>query len=1065
MLPDLRESRARELYRRLPEVYRVRDWDAAVERVGDVPVRSGQVLPELEALLSLVADDIGRLRGHIGELWDDFFIETCAEWVVPYLADLLGVQLAFNAAQRNRVDVKNTIEWRRRKGILSMLADLSGDITGWGAGAAEFFENLGWAQHLNHVKRDHFQAPDLRDPFRLSQLDTAADPWLHAVDVRQPRGSVGRYGIKTIGLFLSRLTAYPLRGGTPVTVDLTGERYTFDPLGRDRPLFDSRDRQPIGPLEFARDPYGFFGDPAAFSVRQHGILIATDRPEPAPTEPVALWTGFGPERPGDTTQLGGLRLMEPERFETPMRRFVITVRWGTDFTAAPLGSLESFSGVVTPGVAASGDGSLLLSLELDAGSDIALFPATVLAVRNDRAIPMVSDSRDSRYRDALYVHLPEVLLRPGEHLPLYVGDDGSTLYARRAPPHIGAADVHPQDAFSGTVVDRTLLARAALGQCFPGRRFQYSLEPTGVVDLHRMTGLRLADEGLFVDAPGKHGARGFVIEARLLDGQTRTTRLIGRLATTTVALLPAFQYLPEAPVAAHPGERLVLKIVPATTTDTLFPLTDLIVTDRAGRALLVALPQMEFITFPAPVWLLFDTAGASYYASSDFGHDTALGRPERDGAFHFDPQLPSGGLARRSPGQVLPIPDRVPIQQRVPVYANLCHWDHPKPRPPRPGELAVDPTRGRFLFAPGEGAPIPLGGGARGLQVDFHEGFAGDVGALTYDRYASLAAPDNPQPTRYVSSSGDADRAAPVYGSVAAALLAAVDGDVIQIEDSATYAHTTSLSIPAGVERLVIQAANRQRPCLRFSGGGGVSVDHAMRALRLNGLLISGAPLTIADASEVTLIELVACTFDPTVAGGLAVVATGGTDPTSQISLCRCVAGGLQLGQGVAEVIVADSILDRRGDVAIGGLAGHEARARVHLERTTVWGQGVMHQLYGSECLLVDQFTVTDQQEGCLRYSRFQLGSRLPRRFQCVPSSTGAGVDPVAPVFNSRRFGRAQYGQLHLVCPTRIRQGAEDGAEVGALHLALAALREKNLGVKLDEYLPVGLTPALIYVS
>jgi hypothetical protein len=36
---------------------------------------------------------------------------------------------------------------------------------------------------------------------------------------------------------------------------------------------------------------------------------------------------------------------------------------------------------------------------------------------------------------------------------------------------------------------------------------------------------------------------------------------------------------------------------------------------------------------------------------------------------------------------------------------------------------------------------------------------------------------------------------------------------------------------------------------------------------------------------------------------------------------------------------------------------------------------------------------------------------------------------------------------------------------MGAFHGALAALREKNLGVKLDEYLPVGLTPAIIYTT
>ncbi len=287
---------------------------------------------------------------------------------------------------------------------------------------------------------------------------------------------------------------------------------------------------------------------------------------------------------------------------------------------------------------------------------------------------------------------------------------------------------------------------------------------------------------------------------------------------------------------------------------------------------------------------------------------------------------------------------------------------------------------------------------------------------------------------------------------------AAQDGDVIQIEDSATYEHTSALTISGGgTPRLVIQAANRQRPCLRFSGGG-LAVTGPIEALRLNGLLLSGGEIEISNASVLKLLELVACTLDP-IANPVSLIAREGSlppTPVAQISLCRCVTGGLQLGGGVAEVVVADSIIDRRGGIAIGDLLGNEAHARAHLERTTVWGQGLLHQLYGSECLFVDQFLVGDQQDGCLRYSRYQVGSELPRRFQCV--STDAA-------FNSRRLGRPSYGQLHLVSPAAVRSGAEDGAEMGAFHGALASLREKNLGVKVDEYLPVSLSPALIYVT
>jgi hypothetical protein len=32
------------------------------------------------------------IRGDVDGLYDDWFVETCAEWVLPYIGDLLGVQ-------------------------------------------------------------------------------------------------------------------------------------------------------------------------------------------------------------------------------------------------------------------------------------------------------------------------------------------------------------------------------------------------------------------------------------------------------------------------------------------------------------------------------------------------------------------------------------------------------------------------------------------------------------------------------------------------------------------------------------------------------------------------------------------------------------------------------------------------------------------------------------------------------------------------------------------------------------------------------------------------------------
>jgi hypothetical protein len=47
----------------------------------------------------------------------------------------------------------------------------------------------------------------------------------------------------------------------------------------------------------------------------------------------------------------------------------------------------------------------------------------------------------------------------------------------------------------------------------------------------------------------------------------------------------------------------------------------------------------------------------------------------------------------------------------------------------------------------------------------------------------------------------------------------------------------------------------------------------------------------------------------------------------------------------------------------------------------------------------------------------------------------------------------------------RIRRGADDGGEMGAFHFLLAPLRESDLSLRLQEYLPVGLSAGFVYNS
>jgi hypothetical protein len=220
---------APRFYELLPAIYRVRDAEQ-----GD----------PLKALLAVIADEAGALEENLDQLYDDQFIETCADWVVPYIGDLIGVRALHGVVPQvssPRAEVANTIRLRRRKGTAAVLEELARDVTGWPARVVEFFEGLGWTQFMNHtrVRPPRGGWLDLRDHDaceRIAYAHGTFDPTAHTVDVRRIASGRGRYNIPNVGLFLWRLQAYPITRGTARAVGLN--RFTFNPVGLDSQLFN-----------------------------------------------------------------------------------------------------------------------------------------------------------------------------------------------------------------------------------------------------------------------------------------------------------------------------------------------------------------------------------------------------------------------------------------------------------------------------------------------------------------------------------------------------------------------------------------------------------------------------------------------------------------------------------------------------------------------------------------------------------------------------------------------------------------------------------------------------------
>ena len=90
-------------------------------------------------------------------------------------------------------------------------------------------------------------------------------------------------------------------------------------------------------------------------------------------------------------------------------------------------------------------------------------------------------------------------------------------------------------------------------------------------------------------------------------------------------------------------------------------------------------------------------------------------------------------------------------------------------------------------------------------------------------------------------------------------------------------------------------------------------------------------------------------------------------------------------------------------------------------------------------------------QQGCVRYSYVPPGSQVPRRYRCVPAAA-ADDGRLRPVFTSREWGAPGYGQFSGHTAREIREGADDGSEMGAFHDIFQPQRLGNIRARMDEH-------------
>ena len=156
----------------------------------------------------------------------------------------------------------------------------------------------------------------------------------------------------------------------------------------------------------------------------------------------------------------------------------------------------------------------------------------------------------------------------------------------------------------------------------------------------------------------------------------------------------------------------------------------------------------------------------------------------------------------------------------------------------------------------------------------------------------------------------------------------------------------------------------------------------------------------------------------------------------------------------VEELSVSDSIIQ---SVEPAVKAIDIKTGRTHIDSSTIFGKVDVHRLDASEALITAEVNVTDNQNGCFRFSAANNQSRLPR-----PYESYLFIKDTNHWFTSRRFGDPGFAQLSDTAPEILKRGAENGSEMGAFSKLLNPIKFDGLSSKIDEYMPFGLIPIFI---